>query len=69
MNNSDAYRMTAETCAKLAETAEDTHARLILLNMAEAWLRLADHVEQRERRGRGGPLGTDTSSDHNVPPK
>jgi hypothetical protein len=69
MNNGDAYRVTAETCAKLAETIEDTHAKLILLNMAEAWLRLADHVEQRERHGRGGPLGTDTSSDHDVTPK
>jgi hypothetical protein len=69
MNNSDEYRATAEACAKLAETVEDTHVKLILLNMAEAWLRLADHVEQRERSGGGEPLGADSSPDHEVTPK
>ena len=65
MNNSAAYRATAEACAKLAQTVEDIHVKLILLNMAEAWLRLADHVERRARHEGGEPLGID----HNVTSK
>ena len=49
MNNSDAYRANAKACAKLAEVINDLPDKLVLLNMAEAWLRLADYVERREQ--------------------
>ena len=42
--NSDAYRSNAEACAKLVEGVDDPYAKVVLLNMAEAWLRLVDHV-------------------------
>ena len=49
MNNSDAYRANAKACARLAEVISDLPDKLVLLNMAEAWLRLADYVERREQ--------------------
>lgn len=36
-------------CARLAEVVSDPKAKATLLTMAEAWLRLADFVEQGER--------------------
>ena len=35
------YRKLAEDCVHLAQTAKDTH-RVMLLNMAHTWLKLAD---------------------------
>jgi hypothetical protein len=49
MTNCVAYRANAEACAKLAETVSDPHAKAVLLNMAEAWLRLADYVARRDQ--------------------
>ena len=49
MPDCDAYRANAEACAKLAETVSDAHAKAVLLNMAEAWLRLADYVKNRDQ--------------------
>ena len=49
MTNCVAYRANAEACAKLAETVSDPHAKAVLLNMAEAWLRLADYVAHRDQ--------------------
>jgi hypothetical protein len=69
MNNSEAYRATAEDCAELAATVEDRHVKLILLNMAEAWLRLAAYVEQRDRNGDCEPLEANGSPDHEITPK
>lgn len=48
MNNSDVYRANAEACAKLAEAVNDPYDKVVLLNIAEAWLRLADYVERRQ---------------------
>ena len=49
MNNCDAYRANAEACAKLAEAVSDPRSKVVLLNMAEAWLRLANYVELRDQ--------------------
>lgn len=49
MHDCDAYRAKAEACAKLADKIADPRNKVVLLTMAEAWLRLADHVELRER--------------------
>ena len=63
MNSSDAYRANAEACAKLAKAVNDPYDKVVLLNMAEAWLRLADYVERRERGQVGEHFRADKSSD------
>jgi hypothetical protein len=69
MNNSDAYRANAEACAKLAGDVNDPYAKLVLLNMAEGWLRLAGRVEWREQNEAVEHFGADSSSDHDVNPE
>ena len=69
MNNSDAYRANAKACAKLAEVIDDLPDKLVLLNMAEAWLRLADYVERREQNEAREHFGADRSSDQDVNPE
>ena len=39
------YRANAVECMKLAAAANGSETKLIFLNMAEAWLRLADRIE------------------------
>ena len=69
VNKSDAYRASAEACLKLAEVINDPHARLVLANMAEAWLRLADYVEHRSQNEVGGHFGADSSHDQDANPE
>ena len=63
MNNSEVYRANAEACAELAETVDGPYTKLVLLNMAEGWLRLADYVELREQKRVGEDFGADSSPD------
>jgi hypothetical protein len=63
MNNSEVYRANATDCCKLAEVINDLPDKLVLLNMAEAWLRLADYVERREQNEVGEHFGADRSCD------
>ena len=56
MRDAATYLKFAEECLALANTAAPTH-RAILLEMAQAWRRLADEAEQqsapaREKRDR-----------------
>ncbi len=67
MNNSDAYRANALASAKLAEAVDDPYDKVLLLNMAEAWLRLADYVERKQNEV-GEYFGADSSSDQDVNP-
>ena len=69
MENSDAYRANADACAKLAGVINDLLDKLVLLNMAEAWLRLADYVERREQNEVAQHFGADDSSDQDVNPE
>ena len=69
MENCDAYRANAEACAKLAEVINDLPDKLALLNIAEAWLRLADYVERREQNEAAERFGADDSSDQDVNPE
>ena len=69
MSNSDAYRANATACARLAEVVNGLPDRLVLLNMAAAWLRLADYVERPEQNDVGEHVGADGSSDQNVNPE
>jgi hypothetical protein len=69
MNNSDAYRANAKACASLAEVINDLPDKLVLLNMAEAWLRLADYVERREQNEAREHFAADSSSDKDLNPE
>jgi hypothetical protein len=69
VNTSAAYRARAKACAKLAEVFNDPHAKPVLARMAEAWLRLADYVERRERNEVGRHFDADNSHDHDANPE
>ena len=43
---SDEYRRNAVECLQLADGISDTPSRLLLIHMAQAWLRLADQAER-----------------------
>ncbi len=44
MNKDAEYRRKAIECAEAAERAHDLHERLELLEMAQAWIKLAEHT-------------------------
>lgn len=44
MRTSDEYRRKALECAEAADRVSDLNERLTLLEIAQAWLRLANHV-------------------------
>ena len=66
MNTAAAYRTKAEACAKLVQAIHDPYAKMVLLNMAEAWLRLADYVEHRNRPGQVAESRADGSPDNDM---
>ena len=43
------YRAQAEQCVRLAEHAKTSKHRLILLHMAQTWVRIADEAEALNR--------------------
>jgi hypothetical protein len=51
----DDYRQNAAQCLRLAHQARDVRAKFIMLEMAQAWMRLAEHSEKL--RGWIGSLG------------
>jgi hypothetical protein len=69
VNKSAAYRANAAACANAAEVINDLQAKVVLLNMAEAWLRLADYVARRERNEDGEYFGADRSADRDLNPE
>ena len=44
VNRRENYRQKAAECAEAAEGASDATERLALLEIAQVWLRLADHA-------------------------
>jgi len=50
MQNPAQYRKYAEECRRLAQLGSREH-RATLLEMAEAWTRCADELEEAERAG------------------
>ena len=63
---SDDYRANAKASAALAAVVHDLNAKVVLLNMAEAWLRLADYVERREQGQVGEHFRADNSPDKDL---
>ena len=50
METASEYRKYAAECRSLAEIAKTPHQREILLEMAEAWLQLADNAQRKNGR-------------------
>jgi hypothetical protein len=44
------YRRNAAECVRIANRTKDPDAKALLLRMAEGWLDMARHVEERESR-------------------
>ena len=42
MERSDQYRRFAQECLEMAHTSESGHARVVLIQMAQVWFRLAE---------------------------
>jgi hypothetical protein len=40
------YRLYAAYCAEIAQTVTDSARKVALLDMAQAWAKLAEHVEK-----------------------
>jgi hypothetical protein len=67
MDDSAKYRANAVACANFAERIPDPRRRVVLLTMAEAWLRLADYAERRASREAASLCDTAALTD--PPPK
>ncbi|HEY6257123.1 MAG TPA: hypothetical protein VIY51_15165 [Xanthobacteraceae bacterium] len=59
MSRRDAYRAFAADCMKLAAVVHDATTKLVFLNMAQAWLRLSDHVDLGRSYQVEGVFGAD----------
>jgi hypothetical protein len=44
--HSDDYRQNAAECLRLAHQARDARTKFLMLQMAQAWIRLAEHSEK-----------------------
>jgi hypothetical protein len=49
----DAYRGYAADCLRLAQSVSESVDKVLLLEMAARWLRLADFAETREKHSTG----------------
>ena len=49
MSLADQYRRYAAECVRVSQQASNQNDKLVLLQMAETWRRLAERVERRER--------------------
>ncbi len=47
MSVSDDYRQHALECLRLAQAADDARSKALLLEMAQAWVNLADQAKAR----------------------
>jgi hypothetical protein len=50
------YRLYAVYCAEIAQTVTDSARKIILLDMAQAWAKLAEHIDK------DGPPGEASAS-------
>jgi hypothetical protein len=49
MSPSDEYKLNAVECARLATLLTEPASRLAMLNMAQAWARLAEQADKRNQ--------------------
>ena len=54
MGKAEQYRRYAGECIRLAQQSQRPQEKQMLLNMAEAWSRLAEHAENTSGRGPDG---------------
>lgn len=40
------YRLYAVYCAEIAQTVTDSARKIVLLDMAQAWAKLAEHIDK-----------------------
>ena len=59
MDRSDQYRRFAQECLEMAHTSESEQTRVVLIQMAQVWFRLA---EARATEDGKGPPGTERRS-------
>jgi hypothetical protein len=50
------YRLYAVYCAEIAQTVTDSARKIVLLDMAQAWAKLAEHIDK------DGPPGEASAS-------
>ncbi len=58
MTNEDRYRALALDCTRLAGAIGDPQSRLALLEMAQAWLKLADQAQKNSQTDLATPAGS-----------
>jgi hypothetical protein len=51
VSTADDYRLKALECAEAADRVSDLQERLTLLEIAQAWFKLADHATDRPEDG------------------
>ena len=58
MDRSDQYRRFAQECLEMARTSESEQTRVVLIQMAQVWFRLAEARESEDGRSppSGGPV-------------
>ena len=47
--NANLYRVRAQHCIDIARDTEDASRRLVLVEMAQAWMRLAEQAERNRK--------------------
>jgi hypothetical protein len=50
MTAAEDQRQHAAECLRLAQQTQDTNAKALLLKMADAWLKLAQETETRQKK-------------------
>jgi hypothetical protein len=45
-NSAEVYRVRAKSCTQLAHNATDADSKMLLLDMAQAWLALAEQADK-----------------------
>ncbi len=63
MSTPDFYRLKALECAEAADRVSDLQERLTLLEIAQAWFKLADHATGRPDAAPGTSDAAQSSAD------
>ncbi len=67
MSKGEEFRANAVDCMRLAGAVTDSVTRLVLLQMASAWRRLADHVDLGKLYEPGEPESSNGSGRNGEP--